>query len=393
MSRVADIKALPISTGAIVCNQWQIVKKLGEGGFGAVYEVKNLRNPNQMGALKAEPFGAFKDDEVLKMEAHVLKAMSKSKHSTKLFATGKTPKYNFIVMTLLGKSLSDLRRDVPNMIFSRGTVVHIGLECLEAIEELHKVGFVHRDIKPSNFAIGRKKNQARNLFIYDFGLARQFLIVENGKERLRDPRKTVPFKGTVRYCSLNVHRFEEYGRHDDLWRSVSHPFLPQSTKCPYSMLYMLVEMYSGSLPWKGMDRRKAEVTKENCDEEFRKLMPREFLPIVKHLRKLNYLKTPDYLLIRDAISAAVTKNRLEFGAPLDWEEAVKHPKKGATKAAVKVSKAADERREAECNDQNTRCDVEDIDDNDYGYDDVASHVSGVSGADDTLQKLDEFKQT
>uniref|UniRef100_A0A7E4VC21 Protein kinase domain-containing protein n=1 Tax=Panagrellus redivivus TaxID=6233 RepID=A0A7E4VC21_PANRE len=340
MSRVADIKALPISTGAIVCNQWQIVKKLGEGGFGAVYEVKNLRNPNQMGALKAEPFGAFKDDEVLKMEAHVLKAMSKSKHSTKLFATGKTPKYNFIVMTLLGKSLSDLRRDVPNMIFSRGTVVHIGLECLEAIEELHK-------------------------------------IVENGKERLRDPRKTVPFKGTVRYCSLNVHRFEEYGRHDDLW----------------SMLYMLVEMYSGSLPWKGMDRRKAEVTKENCDEEFRKLMPREFLPIVKHLRKLNYLKTPDYLLIRDAISAAVTKNRLEFGAPLDWEEAVKHPKKGATKAAVKVSKAADERREAECNDQNTRCDVEDIDDNDYGYDDVASHVSGVSGADDTLQKLDEFKQT
>lgn len=176
MARAADIKALPISTGTIVSNQWQIVKKLGEGGFGAVYEAKNIRNPNQMGAMKAEPFGSFKDDEVLKMEAHVLKALCKAKHSCKLFATGKTPKYNYLVMTLLGKSLGDLRRDAPDQKFSRGTVVHIGLECLEAIEELHKVGFLHRDIKPSNFAIGRKKQQQRTLYIYDFGLARQYLI-------------------------------------------------------------------------------------------------------------------------------------------------------------------------------------------------------------------------
>uniref|UniRef100_A0AC35G175 Protein kinase domain-containing protein n=1 Tax=Panagrolaimus sp. PS1159 TaxID=55785 RepID=A0AC35G175_9BILA len=217
----------------------------------------------------------------------------------------------------------------------------------EAIEELHKVGFVHRDIKPSNFAIGRKSNQQRTIYIYDFGLCRSFIVSTDGgkTKKLRDPRKNVPFKGTVRYCSLNVHRFEEYGRHDDLW----------------SMLYMIVEMYAGSLPWKGMDRRKAEITKESCDEEFRKSMPKEFLPLVKHLRKLNYLKTPDYVLIKDSLTAACT-----------------------------LAKEKDERREAE-NDQNTRCDVEDIDDNDYGYDDVASHVSGVSAADDTLQKLDDLK--
>ena len=72
-----------------------------------------------MGALKAEPIGSFRDDEVLKMEAHVLRALVKSKHSCKLFGTGKTPKYYYIVMTLLGKSLSELRRDVPDQKFSR----------------------------------------------------------------------------------------------------------------------------------------------------------------------------------------------------------------------------------------------------------------------------------
>uniref|UniRef100_A0AC35GJV1 Protein kinase domain-containing protein n=1 Tax=Panagrolaimus sp. PS1159 TaxID=55785 RepID=A0AC35GJV1_9BILA len=247
----------------------------------------------------------------------------------------------------------------------------------EAIEELHKVGFVHRDIKPSNFAIARKSNQQRTIYIYDFGLCRSFIVSTDGGKttKLRDPRKNVPFKGTVRYCSLNVHRFEEYGRHDDLW----------------SMLYMIVEMYAGSLPWKGMDRRKAEITKESCDEEFRKSMPKEFLPLVKHLRKLNYLKTPDYVLIKDSLTAACTRNKIDLKAPLDWEAGGKHSStfKNVTQK-TKIAKEKDERREAE-NDKHTVCDVEDIDDNDYGYDDVASHVSGVSGADDTLLKLDDLK--
>lgn len=51
--------------------------------------------------------------------------------------------------------------------------------------------------------------------------------------KLREPRKTAPFRGTIRYCSLNVHRRDEQGRHDDLW----------------SLLYMTAEMILGTLPW------------------------------------------------------------------------------------------------------------------------------------------------
>lgn len=53
--------------------------------------------------------------------------------------------------------------------------------------------------------------------MFDFGLSRQIMLQKGGKLELRPPRQKVPFRGTVRYCSLNAHRYKELGRHDDLW--------------------------------------------------------------------------------------------------------------------------------------------------------------------------------
>lgn len=74
---------------------------------------------------------------------------------------------------------------------------------------------MHRDVKPTNFANGSQDK--RQIYMFDFGLARQILISVNGKQKLRDARTKVSFRGTVRYCSLNVHQYKEQGRHDDLW--------------------------------------------------------------------------------------------------------------------------------------------------------------------------------
>lgn len=82
------------------------------------------------------------------------------------------------------------------------------------MEKIHKYHIVHRDIKPSNFALGLSNN--RCLFIFDFGLARFIANPLNHKE-LRKPRTDVSFCGTTTYCSPNVHRRMEPGRHDDLW--------------------------------------------------------------------------------------------------------------------------------------------------------------------------------
>ncbi|KAI6229898.1 putative serine/threonine-protein kinase [Aphelenchoides fujianensis] len=193
-----------IALGDKVKDTWLVKKKLGEGSCGVVYLVQSLKHagPEGRAALKVEPFMKCKDDEILKMEVFVLRKMQQSRHV-------------FMVISLLGKELSELRRRFPERKMPPASTLKVGLQTLQAIQDLHAVGFVHRDVKPTNFACGAVNKHLVHMF--DFGLARQILTSLDGKGRLREPRAKVSFRGTVRYCSLNVHNYKEQGRHDDLW--------------------------------------------------------------------------------------------------------------------------------------------------------------------------------
>ena len=59
-------------------------------------------------------------------------------------------------------------------IFSLSTTLRLGKHILQAIRDIHEVGFLHRDIKPSNFAMGIGQNN-RNVYMLDYGLARQYV--------------------------------------------------------------------------------------------------------------------------------------------------------------------------------------------------------------------------
>ncbi|KAI6228643.1 Protein kinase domain-containing protein [Aphelenchoides fujianensis] len=219
-----------IALGDKVKDTWLVKKKLGEGSCGVVYLVQSLKHagPEGRAALKVEPFMKCKDDEILKMEVFVLRKMQQSRHVCRLLMAGKEKNYrqasmcsfnhsccSFMVISLLGKELSELRRRFPERKMPPASTLKVGLQTLQAIQDLHAVGFVHRDVKPTNFACGAVNKHLVHMF--DFGLARQILTSLDGKGRLREPRAKVSFRGTVRYCSLNVHNYKEQGRHDDLW--------------------------------------------------------------------------------------------------------------------------------------------------------------------------------
>ena len=80
---------------------------------------------------------------------------------------------------------------------------------------------MHRDVKPGNFAVGL--NNRSILYLLDFGLSRQYASYDpvNKVLKLREPRRRASFRGTVAYCSINVHKHLEQGRHDDLWYDLS----------------------------------------------------------------------------------------------------------------------------------------------------------------------------
>lgn len=60
--------------------------------------------------------------------------------------------------------MQDLRLETEKKKFSFGTAISVGIKCLEALEDLHNIGYLHRDVKPGNFAIGRPEvNELRNV--------------------------------------------------------------------------------------------------------------------------------------------------------------------------------------------------------------------------------------
>ena len=210
------------------------------------------------------------------MEAVVLKRLQGVRQVCTLLDCGKTENVNFIVMSLLGMNLSELRKRQPNHKFSISTVLILGMQIFKVVQDTHNRGFLHRDIKPSNFAMGIGTD-SDTCYLLDFGLSRQYTTPTG---ELKQPRPIAGFRGTVRYASLNAHLGHELGRHDDLW----------------SVFYMLVELGTGQLPWRQLQEKEevAEV-KKVCDH--RKLItpfPREFELFLTHLQELTYHDKPDY---------------------------------------------------------------------------------------------------
>jgi serine/threonine protein kinase len=80
-------------------------------------------------------------------------------------------------------------------------------------------GFLHRDVKPSNFAVGRTPQTLRQIFMLDFGLARQYT---NAAGEVRPPRGAAGFRGTVRYASINAHKNKEMGNFTWIYLAYLH---------------------------------------------------------------------------------------------------------------------------------------------------------------------------
>lgn len=134
------------------------------------------------------------DEPGLELEIGVLKRLQNSIHVTKYIDEGKIGPFRYVIMQLVGKNLSDLRYCNPQFRFTASTSTRIAVQCLEAIEDVHKIGMLHRDIKPANYAIGRTKADARNIFILDFGMVRRYLRPDGS---LRPSRPIAGFRGKI----------------------------------------------------------------------------------------------------------------------------------------------------------------------------------------------------
>ncbi|PIC37985.1 hypothetical protein B9Z55_010140 [Caenorhabditis nigoni] len=301
-----DNGTIELPKGRIVGYTWQVVRKLGEGGCGSVYLVRNLEDDTEA-AMKAESNNA-NGGCVLKLEVAILKKLTGKPHVCKFISAARLTDFTYVIMTLLGESLNKIVKKVGRQL-TVSAQVRIAANILFCLKQIHDIGFIHRDLKPANMALGYKTNseECRFFHVLDFGLSRQYLVPHSdqpSKFMMRKPRERSLFRGTTRYCSIRMHDRDEQGRVDDLW----------------SMLYLLAEL-RGPLPWSSQNDKRivGELKRLHTDEDVLQNCPMEFLEIAKHLRSLTYFHRPDYHKIFMLLLTVMQKGNFIWNDPYDWE--------------------------------------------------------------------------
>jgi serine/threonine-protein kinase len=179
--------------------QYQLEKKLGEGGMGVVYRAKHalLQRPTAVKLLQPGRTGAA---NLKKFEAEVRQtARLNHPNIVTIFDYGHTADgtFYYAMEFIDGATLEDVIEQSGAL--PSGRVVHVLRSVAAALVEAHGVGLIHRDIKPANvilFLPHTFGGVAEGVKLFDFGLVKE--LNEDGAIQLTN---TDAISGTPQYMA------------------------------------------------------------------------------------------------------------------------------------------------------------------------------------------------
>jgi len=172
-------------TGTTLNGKYVLIKLLGKGAFGSVYQALHLLAKTKV-AVKVLHAHLQEENKIRKQflkEARVVMEL-KSPHVVRVFDVDEDELGRlYIVMELMeGMTLkeyvgivagSDRRMPVDQIVF-------LALQICEALDEAHDVGVIHRDLKPSNVMVLRDRKDNLTAKVVDFGIAHLARVSEEG---------------------------------------------------------------------------------------------------------------------------------------------------------------------------------------------------------------------
>ncbi len=224
-----------ISPSTLVDNSYRVVRLIGRGGMGSVYEAEDIRLGRSIAlkVLRSDLAKQLQADERFIQEAKIL-ARIRSPFVATVYSIGATEQgRTYIAMEYIeGESLGDLLDRERWLTMARAA--KIGQRVCEALMEAHKLGIIHRDLKPDNILLTRIGSVDDYVKVVDLGLAKHIQPTgqANANPRLTQQRLVV---GTPAYMSPEQAAGHEVGPQSDL----------------YSLGVILYEMISGYLPVDG----------------------------------------------------------------------------------------------------------------------------------------------
>jgi serine/threonine-protein kinase len=143
------------ATAQKALGDYQLLKKLGQGGMGAVYlaHQKSLDRQVALKVLSKELAANPRFVERFKREARVMARLDHP-NILRCFEVNEAMGYNYLAMELVdGGSLGDWLRKRGKL--SLADSLFVVLACAHALQHAHELKIIHRDIKPDNILLKR----------------------------------------------------------------------------------------------------------------------------------------------------------------------------------------------------------------------------------------------
>lgn len=198
--------------GRVVAGKYELLKTIGVGGMGAVFEARHQLTDRRV-AVK------LIHTNLAGNRAHVSRFMREARAASEIghaaivdVLDAGTTEDGLVYMVLELLQGEDLEDAVRRGHLNTAEVIGVAVDVLDCLASAHDRGVVHRDIKPENVYLATDEHGARSTKVLDFGIAKH----------LRDDpdtsmTRTGTIVGTPDFMSPEQARGDSVDGRTDLW--------------------------------------------------------------------------------------------------------------------------------------------------------------------------------
>ena len=214
--------------GSVVFNNWSIIREIGKGSFGTVYEIQR-EDFGQVYRAALKVITVPQNEE--EVRAALEEGMSQTQAEQYFYSVVEDIVREFAIMARLKGTANVVGYEDHTVIrhqdgigwdilirmellhpllsyayqhpFARRDIIRLGIDMCKALELCQRYNIIHRDIKPENIFV----SDNGDFKLGDFGIARTIEKTMSGLSK----------KGTYNYMAPEVYRGGEYGFSVDLY--------------------------------------------------------------------------------------------------------------------------------------------------------------------------------